>query len=77
MACMPESVTLKLYDPATGEERATLTPPTPARATGLGFSPDGGQLVVSTGTAVTYLWDLRLIRRQLREMSLDWDPPMP
>jgi serine/threonine protein kinase len=34
------------------------------------------QVFDSTGTAVAHLWDLRLIRRQLREMNLDWDPPL-
>ena len=76
MACTPEGLSVKLLDPTTGEEVATLTPPTPVRADDLCFSPDGTKLVVSSGTGVAYLWDLRLIRRQLREMNLDWDPPM-
>ncbi len=77
MACMPEPLTVKLFDPNTGNELATLTPPTPTSVEDLCFSPDGTKLVVSTGTAIAYLWDLRLIRRQLREMNLDWDPPFP
>jgi WD40 repeat protein len=76
MACVPEPWTVKLLDTATGGELARLTPPTASAVEDLCFSPDGTQLVVSTGTAVAYLWDLRLIRRQLREMNLDWDPPM-
>jgi WD40 repeat protein len=75
MACMPEPLTVKLLDPNTGQELATLTPPALASVEDLCFSPDGTKLVVSTGTAVAYLWDLRLVRRQLREMNLDWDPP--
>jgi WD40 repeat protein len=76
MACMPEPLTVKLLDPNTGNELATLTPPTPTSVEDLCFSPDGTKLVVSTGMASTYLWDLRLIRRQLREMNLDWEPPL-
>jgi eukaryotic-like serine/threonine-protein kinase len=77
MACMPEPLTVKLLDPITGTELATLTPPILTSVEDLCFSPDGTKLAVSTGTAITYLWDLRLIRRQLREMNLDWEPPFP
>ena len=77
MACMPEPLTVKLLDPNTGSELATLTPPTPTSVEDLCFSPDGAKLAVCTGTAVAYLWDLRLIRRQLREMNVDWEPPLP
>ena len=77
MACMPEPLTVKLLDPNTGNELATLTPPALASVEDLCFSPDGTKLAISTGTAITYLWDLRLIRHQLREMNLDWESPEP
>jgi hypothetical protein len=40
------------------------------------FTPDGTRLVAtcSSETAV-YVWDLRLIRQQLKELDLDWDWP--
>jgi WD40 repeat protein/predicted Ser/Thr protein kinase len=76
MACLAEPLKVKLFDPATGEELATLTPPIPSTVEDLCFSPDSTKLAVSTGTAITYLWDLQRIRRQLREMNLDWEPPM-
>src|SRR5262249_62192022 len=43
------------------------------------FSPDGSQLVTHAGKdGALHVWDLRLIRRQLEEMGLDWDlPPYP
>ncbi|HEV3202784.1 MAG TPA: tetratricopeptide repeat protein, partial [Gemmataceae bacterium] len=43
------------------------------------FSPDGSQLVTYAGRGGAFqVWDLRLIRRQLAEMGLDWDlPPYP
>ncbi len=41
------------------------------------FSPDGGQLAVATHNHAIQLWDLRLIRRQLQEMDLDWDMSEP
>jgi hypothetical protein len=40
----------------------------------LAFSPDGSRLAVSVA-GVVRLWDLRLIRAQLREIGLDWDLP--
>jgi WD40 repeat protein len=45
------------------------------------ISPDGTRLIVSTWDRVDRrfrVWDLRLIRRQLAEMGLDWAaPPYP
>lgn len=42
------------------------------------FTPDGARLIgVGNGKGV-HVWDLRLIRRHLAEMGLDWDaPPYP
>jgi WD40 repeat protein len=39
------------------------------------FSSNGEQLVTIDSTGVNRLWDLRLIRRQLAAMNLDWDSP--
>lgn len=46
------------------------------------FSPDGTRLVATvSGGKALYVWDLRLIRQQLKAMGLDWDwpefPPAP
>jgi tetratricopeptide (TPR) repeat protein len=64
-----------LVDPATGREFARL----PTSGGPYGFSPDGSHLVTCAGRDGAFqVWDLRLIRRQLREMGLDWDlPPYP
>jgi eukaryotic-like serine/threonine-protein kinase len=64
-----------LVDPATGREFARL----PTAGGPYCFSPDGSQLVTHAGKdGALHVWDLRLIRRQLREMGLDWDlPPYP
>jgi serine/threonine protein kinase/WD40 repeat protein/tetratricopeptide (TPR) repeat protein len=66
---------VRLVDPGTGHEFARL----PAGGTPYCFSPDGSQLVTYAGrTGAMHVWDLRLIRRQLQEMDLDWDlPPYP
>ena len=62
---------VRLLDPSTGSELATL----PTSGGPYRFSPDGSQLI-SLGENLTLdLWDLRLIRRQLAAMNLDWDTP--
>jgi WD40 repeat protein len=67
---------VKLIDPSRGRELATLEAPDPQGLGGLCFSPDGSRLAVAAGWRGSHgvrLWDLRLIRRQLRAMGLDWD----
>jgi WD40 repeat protein len=64
---------VRLVDPATGDERATLEPREAQNISSLAFSPDSAQLVVNTWTQTIQLWDLRLIRRELAEMKLDWE----
>jgi tetratricopeptide (TPR) repeat protein len=59
-------------EPATGREFARL----PSSGGPYCFSPDGSQLVTYAGEEGNlHVWDLRLIRRQLKEMDLDWDLP--
>jgi serine/threonine protein kinase/WD40 repeat protein/tetratricopeptide (TPR) repeat protein len=63
---------VRLVDPATGHEFARL----PTGGTPYCFSPDGSQLVTYAGRGgALHVWDLRLIRRQLKDMDLDWDLP--
>src|SRR5262249_14079115 len=69
---------VQLVDPATGGELATLTPPESYLISWLGFSPGGPRLAMAPGRGVIQSWDLRLIRRQLGAMGLDWEgPPYP
>ena len=65
----------QLIDPRDGHELATLEVPNPAILTAFSFSPDGSRLAAATRSGWVYLWDLRLIRRQLRTMGLDWGAP--
>jgi WD40 repeat protein/tRNA A-37 threonylcarbamoyl transferase component Bud32 len=39
------------------------------------FSPDGSRLVVMAEGGLRQVWDLRLVRRGLAAMGLDWDLP--
>jgi WD40 repeat protein len=80
---------IKLLDPETGRDFATLTPPpeVSSGAVRIAISPSGDRLAVSNGDHQILVWDLRLIREQLRSMGpgpmgLDWDrlpfpPPTP
>jgi WD40 repeat protein/predicted Ser/Thr protein kinase len=63
---------ITLFDMATFRALATLRPREPVILSGLCFSPDGGLLASSAAQDVVHLWDLRLLRRRLGEMGLDW-----
>jgi WD40 repeat protein len=68
--------TVRLVHPTTGRELATLTAPDLHVINSLCFSPDGSQLAATMENQV-HLWDLRALRRQLADIGLDWDPPLP
>jgi hypothetical protein len=66
---------VRLVECATGREYAQLDAPERGLVPCF-FSPDGGELVARGGESnALYIWDLRLIRRELAEMGLDWDAP--
>jgi len=66
---------IKLLEPDSGRELATLAAPVPEQLTSLCFTADGGWLAAGTDSGVIQLWDLHRIRQQLRAMRLDWGPP--
>jgi hypothetical protein len=43
------------------------------------LTPDGGRLIAGAAESHgLFVWDLRLIRRQLNAMGMDWElPPLP
>jgi serine/threonine protein kinase/WD40 repeat protein/tetratricopeptide (TPR) repeat protein len=66
-----------LCDPRTGAELARLEDPNLDLSSPPAFSPDGALLILpcaGKGKGI-HVWDLRRIRRVLREMDLDWDAP--
>ena len=84
MAIVPATGQIRLIDPRTLRDLATLTSPEvsspePQRINWLAFSPDSAHLAAACRTPrAVQLWDLRLIRRQLAQMGLDWElPPYP
>jgi WD40 repeat protein len=69
---------VQLIDPPSGRPLARLEPPDADTIDWLAFSPDGSQLAVATGANVIRLWNLRLVREQLKVIGIDWDsPPYP
>jgi WD40 repeat protein len=70
---------VRLVRPATGKEVARLTAPEQTRLKPQCFTPDGSQLITwGVERGALHIFDLRAIRRQLREIGLDWsDEPLP
>jgi tetratricopeptide (TPR) repeat protein/WD40 repeat protein len=67
---------VRLVEPDTGREVARLTAPEQARLAPQFFTPDGCELVAQgTETRHIHIFDLRALRRGLRELGLDWDAP--
>ena len=67
---------IHLKELSTARTVAKLEDPGGDRAGWLAFSPDGTKLIVAAQYAkAVHVWDLRLIRTQLKAMGLDWDWP--
>jgi WD40 repeat protein len=65
-----------LVDVDSGAEIARLTVPEQTGVAPQCFSPDGSQLVaIGYESELVYIWDLRALRAQLKELDLDWDQP--
>jgi WD40 repeat protein/Flp pilus assembly protein TadD len=62
---------IQLIDPEIGRTIATLQARDLFATTWLAFSPDGGRLAVATANHCIQLWDLRLVRGQLKATGLD------
>jgi serine/threonine protein kinase/WD40 repeat protein len=75
LAITHDSRLIKLIEPDTGRELATLTPSVPQHITALSFTPDNSQLATATSEGLIQLWDLRRCREQLGTMEIDWDEP--
>jgi serine/threonine protein kinase/WD40 repeat protein len=67
---------IRLFETATGREVLRLTGPEATVYQPAAFSPDGTLLVaMPIDMQGIYVWDLRLIRHELRALGLDWDAP--
>jgi WD40 repeat protein len=74
LAVVHTTTEVRLLNADTLEDIAILASPDPILITRVAFSPDGNQLAVAAHNTIQ-LWDLRVLRERLRELSLDWDKP--
>ena len=78
LAVVTGSFAVTVLDAGTWHPLARLPSPDGEHFLPVAFTPDGSRLAVSTSDGLIHLWDLRLVREQLREIGLDWDqPPYP
>lgn len=78
LAIAYSSFVVKLVDPATGREIATLETPESAIVSSLSFSADGSKLAAASESKVIQVWDLARIRAQLADIGLaDGFPSLP
>ncbi|HKS38221.1 MAG TPA: hypothetical protein VJW76_13575, partial [Verrucomicrobiae bacterium] len=75
MAAAHTRTLIKLYEPATGAEIATLESPNWQEIGTMKFSADGTKLVVARATYAVEFWDLRRLRADLGRLGLDWKLP--
>jgi WD40 repeat protein len=62
---------IQLVEAATGRELARLEPPESHAIQWIAFDDQDARLAVAAG--IVQLWDLRVIRRRLASMGLDWE----
>jgi WD40 repeat protein/tetratricopeptide (TPR) repeat protein len=76
LACAAGYGEIRLVNFETGKEIARLSIPEQTRLGATHFSPDGAWLyAIGHESGEVHRWDLRLIRSQLAELGLDFDPP--
>jgi serine/threonine protein kinase/WD40 repeat protein len=74
LAIRDGSSEIRLEETTTGREVARLTGPEQGGYLPTCFTPDGTRLFAQSGSFI-YVWNLRLIRRQLKELGLNWHWP--
>ncbi len=76
LARTPTAGSIELLDLMTNRRVAMLEDPNLDLYNQLLFTPDGTKLIALTRNHKGIrVWDLRLIRRELKELGLDWDWP--
>jgi WD40 repeat protein len=75
LAVTDEPGVVRLIFPQTGKELARLAAPVDGRLWPRCFTPDGTRLIALGEDGAVHVFDLAAIRRQLRDMGLDWGAP--
>jgi WD40 repeat protein len=76
IALVEDSFKIQLLETATGKKLCTLEPPdTDAKIQFLSFNAAGTRLAAVEASQKIQLWNLPLLREQLRPMGLDWESP--
>jgi serine/threonine protein kinase/WD40 repeat protein len=75
LTAVPTANGIRLMDTANGREVAVLEDPSRDSIDHALFTPDGTKLITVNFTKGIHVWDLRLIRRELQDLGLDWDWP--
>jgi WD40 repeat protein/tetratricopeptide (TPR) repeat protein len=75
LLAVPTIAGIRLIDHSAGREVALLEDPNLDLTGQLCFAPDGTMLIALNYANGVHVWDLRLIRRQLKAMGLDWEWP--
>jgi serine/threonine protein kinase/WD40 repeat protein len=67
---------IRLVEPESGKEIIRLTGPDACWYTTVCMTRDGARVLAqTTGHDAVYVWELRLIRKGLQELGMDWDWP--
>ena len=62
---------VRLLDPETLEELATLSAPEPALLQGIELGPESTPMLTS-GSGTIHIWNLQRLRQELAKLGLDW-----
>jgi WD40 repeat protein len=74
LAWEPGNGALRLIDVATGLELAELENPNQGRSDYITFTADSTQLIArNLDSSTLQVWDLRELRKRLKDLDLDWD----
>ena len=72
LAAVAEIAGIRLIDLTTFESIGLLRGPSPSEHLKLSFTPDGDGVIAIDAKRGVEVWNLRLIRKTLKEMHLDW-----